>query len=254
MAAKNYTKCFAHMIKSEGGYVDHPKDPGGATNYGITIGTLSKKLGRPATKDEVKNISMKLVREIYRESYWDTVKGNNLPDGFDLVAFDGGVNSGPSRGVRWLQVGLGVKADGVIGPKTLSATENVSDGVAVIKKACASRLSFLKSLRHWGSFKTGWTRRVAAVEAEAVFMYAKSKDVLIKERDVAKQKKKAQDATSATTGAAGATTTLVDVPMETMVIVAFVAVAIVIALVLSSRKSRIRTEAYDAKIEELANE
>lgn len=254
MSASNYPRCITKVLKSEGGYVDHKNDPGGATNYGITIGTLSRALGRPATKREVRDISLTLVHRIYREDYWDAVKGDELYDGFDLVVFDAGVNSGPSRGIKWFQKGLGVKADGVIGQKTLAAAMDHKDGVGVIKRACKARMSFLRGLRHWKSFGTGWSRRVAGVEVEGVSMYARSVDVLIAEKDVAKQTKKVQNSGSATTVASGATASFADIPDFALYGIGVLGAVVLISLILKSRRNGFRIEAYEKKIEELQNE
>ncbi len=169
MTQSNFNACLAHVLQWEGGYVDHPRDPGGATNMGITHKTLENHRRRPVTKAEVRNLTKEEAGQIYRKSYWNAVRGDDLPPGLDLVAFDAGVNSGPRRGIRWLQKGLGVAVDGVIGPKTLRAAKN-ADAVAAIKRACAARMGFLKRLGTWGTFGRGWTRRVDAIEAAAVAM------------------------------------------------------------------------------------
>src|SRR5687767_1827204 len=97
MAADNFDASLKFVLQFEGGFVDHPKDPGGATNLGVTIHTLSAVLGRPATKAEVKALTPKTVAPIYRQRYWDKVRGDDLPLGVDLAVFDFGVHSGPKR-------------------------------------------------------------------------------------------------------------------------------------------------------------
>jgi lysozyme family protein len=96
------------VLNHEGGYVDHPKDPVGATNLGVTIGTLSGWLGRKATKAEVKALTVKDVAPIYRHNYWDKVRGKDLPAGLDYAVFDFAVNSGPFKAASSLQTILGV--------------------------------------------------------------------------------------------------------------------------------------------------
>ncbi|ESR22806.1 glycoside hydrolase family 108 protein [Lutibaculum baratangense] len=169
MAASNWPQCFGATLRHEGGYVDHPADPGGATNLGITIRTLSAWLGRPATKAEVKALTPEAVRPIYRRTYWDAVRGDDLPAGVDLVTYDAAVNSGPARGAKWTQAACGARGDGIIGPLTLGALR-AADAATVIRKATDRRLAFLQGLKTWHVFGRGWGRRVGEIRAEALLM------------------------------------------------------------------------------------
>lgn len=167
---ENFPPCLNETLVYEGGWSDHKKDPGGATMKGVTIAVFRKFNGRPVTKEELRAISDADLRAIYKTGYWDEVAGDLLPSGLDHVAFDGAVNSGPSRGAKWLQKGLGVPADGKIGKESLRAADVLGrhDPVSVIRRACAARMGFLRGLRTWGTFGKGWSRRVAHVEAFAV--------------------------------------------------------------------------------------
>jgi lysozyme family protein len=172
----NFGACVAHVFLSEGGYVDHPNDPGGATNMGITIKTLAAYRGRKVTKAEVKALTKSEAAEIYRKNYWDAVSGDYLPRGLDLVAFDGAVNSGPARGAEWLQQALGVAPDGRIGPKTIAAA-NSTYAPAAIARNIAIRRTFMKSIRDkktkallWDTFGRGWNNRLLALEKAALAM------------------------------------------------------------------------------------
>jgi lysozyme family protein len=162
----NFERALAEVLKHEGGWADHPKDPGGATMKGVTIGTFAQFKGRKVTKEELRNISDADLRAIYRRKYWDVVKGDDLPAGLDFVAFDAAVNSGPSRGARWLQLALGVSADGKIGPVTIAAARAANAELA-IDRACDERLAFLQRLKTWPTFGRGWGRRVADVRSVA---------------------------------------------------------------------------------------
>jgi lysozyme family protein len=169
----NFEQSFAATIKHEGGYVDHPKDPGGATNLGITIGTLSGWLGRPATKAEVKALTVQSVKPIYRKNYWDAVKGNDLPSGVDFAVYDFAVNSGPFRAAAYLQTIVGTAPDGKIGPLTIKAVEAYCGrfGAAqLVSELCSHRLAFLQQLSTWPTFGKGWGARVAGVRKEATAM------------------------------------------------------------------------------------
>lgn len=167
---KNFETCLKITLPFEGGYVNHPKDPGGPTNKGITQRTLSAYLGRPASVNDVKNISDQTVKAIYKLQYWDKVWGDKLPKGVDLAVFDYAVNSGVSRAVRDLQRVIGCRADGSMGMLTLEKLEewmtlNGDEELAIAY--CNRRFKFLKSLRTFGTFGTGWTRRVMGQRAGA---------------------------------------------------------------------------------------
>jgi len=165
----NFDKCLSITLRHEGGWADDPRDPGGATMKGVTIGTYAQFKGRKVTKDELRNISDADLRTIYRRNYWDKVRGDDLPAGLDLVAFDGAVNSGPARGARWVQQGLGVAADGKIGPATIAAAKAVPASSA-IAASCDARLDFLHRLKTWPTFGKGWQRRVDDIRRQAVAM------------------------------------------------------------------------------------
>ena len=170
---RNYPKITKLLYSNEGGYVNHPNDPGGATNMGITIGTLSNYYGRSATVDEVKQLSKETADKIYKKNYWDAVKGDQLPIGVDAAVFDFGVNSGNNRSIRYLQEIVGTVADGIIGPKTIEASFKMKPEV-LINKLCDKRLAFLKGLKTWKTFGKGWTRRVEAVRKQALELAAEA--------------------------------------------------------------------------------
>ena len=161
---------FPHALKTilhhEGGWADHPKDPGGATMKGVTLNTYSKFIGRDATKDELKAISDEQLEQIYRSLYWNRAACDQLPTGVDLVVFDMAVNSGPGRAVKLLQEIVGVPADGGLGPRTLAAVAE-QDALSLIRQYSEERRKFYKSLKTFEVFGRGWLRRVDEVEAKA---------------------------------------------------------------------------------------
>jgi lysozyme family protein len=165
----NFDKCLAEVLKHEGGWADHPKDPGGATMKGVTIAVFREYKGRDVTKAELRAISVDDLRAIYKRGYWDKVRADDLPMGLDLVAFDAAVNSGPSRGAKWLQSAIGVTVDGKIGPETL-AYARAANIELTIDRACDERLMFLQRLKTWGTFGRGWSARVASVRKAAKAM------------------------------------------------------------------------------------
>ncbi len=170
MLAKNLKPATDYVLKHEGGYVNHPKDPGGATNYGViqrTYDAYRKKKGLPTRS--VRNITMDEVVEIYDKQYWDAVKGDDLPSGVDYVVYDGGVNSGPKQSIKWLQRALQPtytgKIDGVVGLQTLEALNQVADHDALIERILDRRMAFLRALKTWKTFGKGWTSRVNGVRS-----------------------------------------------------------------------------------------
>lgn len=155
------------VLVHEGGYVNHPKDPGGATMKGVTQATYDgwrAKQGLPA--QPVRNITPEEVSAIYRRDYWDKVKGDDLPAGVGYAVFDFAVNSGVSRASRFLQKVVGVAQDGVIGPATIAAVKALPP-VTVIDRLCDDRMAFLRGLGTFSTFGKGWTRRVTDVRSHA---------------------------------------------------------------------------------------
>lgn len=135
---------------------------------GVTQRTDNAFRGRMGYEpSDVRQINDVEVETIYREQYWNAVRADDLPPGLAYCVFDAAVNSGPPRAAKWLQSILGVKVDGVIGSNTLSAAQ-VSGVRSVIGAYCGKRLRFMKSLKHWSSFKNSWTRRVSEVRAQSL--------------------------------------------------------------------------------------
>ena len=165
----NYAKALPLVLRHEGGFVNHKDDPGGATNKGVTIGTL-KRLGIDVDGDgdsdivDLRNLRQSDVERVYRLFYWDAVKADQLPSGVDYAVFDFGVNSGPARAAKHLQKVVGAAQDGDIGPKTLALVAR-ADPQDVVTALQDSRLRFLRGLKTWGTFGKGWGRRVAEVRA-----------------------------------------------------------------------------------------
>ncbi len=165
----NFEKCLEIILHHEGGYVNHPRDPGGETNLGVTKRVYEEFGG---TKD-MKDLTVEDVTPIYRKNYWDRIKGDDLPSGIDLVVFDWGVNSGPSRAVKKLQEVVGSPADGGVGPNTLKAINAAVEEkgvVAIIESYKEARQTFYESLPTFDAFGRGWTRRNDETTATALEM------------------------------------------------------------------------------------
>ena len=142
------------VLEHEGGYVNHPNDPGGETKYGISK--------RAYPNLDIKNLTEKQAVGIYMRDYWERLKAGKIPAGLDLCVMDTAVNSGVSRAVKWLQQLVGSVPDGVIGPKTLAAVQEQyeQDPKELINAYMDHRLGFLQSLKTWDTFGKGWSRRV----------------------------------------------------------------------------------------------
>lgn len=183
---QNFDLILDEVLASEGGYVDHPSDPGGATNMGITHKTLAR--WRKVTpwfnlpKAEVKALKVDEAKKIYRSLYWNAVKADALPSGVDMIVFDYAVNSGPDRAIRTLQRLVGADVDGQIGPDTLRRVNAVSDLRTLINRYQDDRLRFLKSLSTFPVFGKGWTSRVERVRKTALELgvIAKTEEVVTK--------------------------------------------------------------------------
>jgi lysozyme family protein len=166
---ENFDKSFEMMIKHEGGFVNHPRDPGGMTNLGVTKATWEAFTGKKATEADMRALTKEAVKPVYKKNYWDKVRGDQLPSGVDYAVFDYAVNSGPGRAARALQRVVGATADGAIGPLTLAKVEDFNPRELVLD-LCEGRMSFLKSLSTWNTFGRGWSRRVKEVEDAAYEM------------------------------------------------------------------------------------
>lgn len=166
----NFDKALSAVLLHEGGYVNHPKDPGGATNRGVTQAVYDDwRRDHGLEKQSVKLISPAEVMAIYKYLYWDRIKGDELPTGVDYCVFDFAVNSGVNRAARYLQRAVGVADDGQIGPVTLAAVRAMDAG-CLTDGICNARLTFLKGLTTFRTFGKGWTRRVEDVRAKAKAM------------------------------------------------------------------------------------
>lgn len=170
MTAANFAPSLKLVLVHEGGWANHPADPGGATMKGVTQATYDAYRARKGlAKRSVRSITNAEVEAIYRAGYWDAIRADEIDAGVDYCLFDYGVNSGPGRAAKDLQRALGTKVDGVVGVNTLALLAK-ADNEKLISDICARRLKFLKSLRTWKTFGKGWERRVRDVEAAALSM------------------------------------------------------------------------------------
>nr|WIE90783.1 glycoside hydrolase family 108 protein [Mesorhizobium sp. WSM4875] len=170
MTGSREQESLARVLAHEGGYSNHPADPGGATMKGVTQRVYDAyRKSKGLALRSVKRITGQELFEIYDRQYWDAVKGDLLPSGVDYVVFDGAVNSGPKQSIIWLQRALGPlykgRLDGVMGVGTIAAVQACNDHDALIDRICDQRRIFLQHLNTWPVFGRGWSSRVAEVRS-----------------------------------------------------------------------------------------
>lgn len=140
------------ILKHEGGYVNHPTDPGGETKYGISKRTY------PTV--DIRNLSRESAKQIYYRDFWLPLQAWELPNEFAFQALDAAVNHGHDNALRWIQRAVGVADDGRVGPTTLSGIRNTSPEDLVLGFN-AERLEFYTKLSTFNTFGRGWVRRIA---------------------------------------------------------------------------------------------
>jgi lysozyme family protein len=152
----NFLTAFEKLLKHEGGFSNHPSDPGGKTRYGVTE-AVAREVGY---RGDMRELPLDLAQRIYKERYWDAVQAESLPADVRYIVFDGAVNSGVAQSAKWLQRACGVKDDGVVGPQTIRAANALSpDGLK--RKILAQRLRFMATLSNWPAFSRGWANRIS---------------------------------------------------------------------------------------------
>ena len=152
-----FDESFTRLLGHEGGYVNDARDAGGATNWGVTQ-AVARQSGYTG---DMRDFSQDQAKIIYRKTYWDAARCDELPDAVRFDVFDGAVNSGVGQSIKWLQRSVGATDDGVIGEQTLAACR-VLAGSMVKARYNGHRLQFMTNLKTWSVFGGGWARRVAA--------------------------------------------------------------------------------------------
>lgn len=160
----NYAECERRVLLSEGGYTNNPRDPGGPTNWGITLEDARLHWKPDATAEDVRAMPKAVAEQIYKTKYWDALDGDALPSGVDYTVFDYGVNSGIGRSGRVLRAVLGLdQHDWHVDSDVLTRLADV-DPVHVVDAINTERMAFLMGLSTWPTFGGGWGRRVVSVK------------------------------------------------------------------------------------------
>jgi len=168
---ENFEEALKAILKHEGGYVHHPRDPGGMTNLGVTKKVWEEWVGKPVGEKEMRGLTPDTVAPMYKKKYWDAVKADELPTGLDYLMFDFAINAGPGRAAKTMQKAIGTTPDGAIGPKTMAALK-AADPADLIAKFSMEKELFYKALPTFATFGKGWLRRVDEAKSHAVTMLA----------------------------------------------------------------------------------
>ena len=160
----NFERSLALVLQHEGGYVNHPSDPGGRTNLGVTQRVWEEYVGHPVDEQAMRSLTKELVAPLYKKNYWDAVCGDVLPAGSDYLLFDFAVNAGASRAIKTAQKSLGINADGALGPITTQALLTAKDFIRVFSSA---KENFYRGLNNFPTFGKGWLNRVAEAKKTA---------------------------------------------------------------------------------------
>ena len=162
----NWKKSFELLLKSEGGYVNNPADPGGMTNLGVTKATWENWVGRSSDEAEMRGLTPEKVEPLYKKKYWDAVRADELPAGLDYLMFDFAVNAGAGRAIKTLQSSVGATPDGGFGSMTMAAVQALNPQ-ELIEKFSQAKEDFYRSLSTFPTFGKGWLNRVAEVKVKA---------------------------------------------------------------------------------------
>lgn len=153
----SFDKALKIVLKHEGGYVNHPDDPGGETNFGITKKVAEANGYFGAMKD----LPLEVAGKIYFTQYWQPAKCEILPWPLSLYVFDASVNQGVGAAVKMLQKTLGTVQDGIFGVTTKRLAMESSEWHWA--KYMAIRAQRYQGTRGYDTFGTGWLIRLFSV-------------------------------------------------------------------------------------------
>lgn len=169
MTVAAFEKALAHVLEAEGGFVDHPNDRGGPTNYGITVAALAGHRGEPVTREDILTLSRAEAEAVYLMRFWRPMNLDSLASAaVATIVFDQAVNRGPRTAARMLQTVLesttapGLAVDGGIGPKTIAAANAASERQLTIKLVIEAQRGYLDLWKRdpsQGVFLRGWIAR-----------------------------------------------------------------------------------------------
>lgn len=150
----SFDDAFDALIGNEGRFVDNPKDPGGATCWGVTE-RVARAYGYTGS---MRDLPRETAKAIAKKLYWDPLHLDSFDSRVAFQIFDANYNGG--HPVLWAQGCVGVKVDGLIGPVTIEAIKTANPFVFCLRWNCI-RLRYYTSLGTWVTFGRGWSRRIA---------------------------------------------------------------------------------------------
>jgi lysozyme family protein len=172
MAREYFDPSLRKTLVHEGGYVNHPSDPGGPTNFGITLATYRASVKPDATAADIQAMPLAHAKSIYRQKYAAPIRFDDLPAGVDYAVFDYAVNSGVGRAGKVLRRVLRMPDNTSAITSEVIERARAIDSRQLVAAICDERIAFLKSLRTWPTFGAGWGRRVADVRRGAAAFIA----------------------------------------------------------------------------------
>lgn len=257
MAASSFETALARLLKDEGGYGHHPSDPGGPTNFGITLADARRYWKGNATAADVRAMPQSVARKIYRERYWNALRCDELPAGVDYAVFDYGVNSGVGRAGKVLRRVLRLSDSTSTVSDAVVNAANDADAAGLVAAICDERLAFLRALKTFAVFGRGWTTRVNGVRAASLALASNRKPRAIGARNdphgkaISKASDPALSAAAGASVAAGATTAAATSRLDIALLVVLAAAVAVIAICVIRRwRQRIAQEAAVASPQE----
>ena len=162
----DFTACVDFTLGMEGGFSADPNDPGnwtgGAVGQGRLLGTNFGISAAVYPTLDIAHLTRAAAEALYRVDYWEKIQGDRLPGPIAAVAFDSAVNSGPGQAIRWLQHVSGVPVDGLLGPDTMAAVDDMNPQSAA-QHMLVERLNFMIGLADWPRFGAGWGQRLLAL-------------------------------------------------------------------------------------------
>ncbi len=166
-----FTDALGVVLREEGGFVKDERDPGGATNLGVTARTWHAWSGQPPSEAVMRGLTAAKVAPLYKAWFWDKIGGEALPAALALPLFDFAVNAGPARALETLQGVVGARKDAQPGPSTMRAAQAYISGIGLAKlitRFCDARADYYRSLPTFPAFGKGWLARVDRIKAEAL--------------------------------------------------------------------------------------
>ena len=168
--AGRFERAVQLVFRLEGGFVNDPRDAGGATKAGITIRTLAAWRRQDVTAADVRAMKIEEAEAIYRANYWNAIRGDELPPGVDAMVMQAAVLAGRRQATIWLQRALGLAEDGAIGPMTIAATKTKYPPDELVTRYAAFQLAGLRSIGDWAHWGRGWTSRVDTAKRTCLAM------------------------------------------------------------------------------------